>query len=159
MSIFPYCFYNFLICLDLRILQMPHLLTYWLSLHKHSPPIHVAFTFSHSICNEQESQRFLSEEETAIIIYMPTANGHFHAFLEFFLSVVCKILFSNQWLLSQIFIVETIDSSERGLNPVAMTIFDFWRLKRRPAVLKSFKLPTEVRRLDLLAYNVNVKYK
>ena len=55
------------------------------------------------------------------------------------------------WLLSHITIVETMDSSEIGMNPVAMTIInpqkEYWpshRSNQRPPVLQSATLPTEL---------------
>ena len=45
-----------------------------------------------------------------------------HAFLEFFHPVLCSVFFPSQWLLFQITIVETMDSGERGMNSVAVTI-------------------------------------
>ena len=50
------------------------------------------------------------------------ANAPIHIFLEFFLPVLCTILFQSHWLLSYITIVETMDSGEGGTNPVALTI-------------------------------------
>ena len=80
-------------------------------------------------------------------------------FLEFFLSIFRKILFSSHWLLSHIPIVETIDNAERGMNPVTMTIFNSRGSNQRPAVLKSCKLPTEPQWFELLVYNENMEYK
>ena len=74
-----------------------------------------------------------------------------HAFLEFFLPVLCTILFPSSWLLSHINIVETMDSGERGMNPVTMTIIipqkEYWPSRgsnKRPPVFKSEMLPTEL---------------
>ena len=53
-----------------------------------------------------------------------TASAPIHAFLEFFLPVLRTIFFPSRWLLSHITIVETTDSGERGMNPVAMTIIN-----------------------------------
>ena len=52
------------------------------------------------------------------------ATAPIHAFLELFKPVLSTIFFPSHWLLSHITIVETIDSSERGMNPVAMTIIN-----------------------------------
>ena len=48
-------------------------------------------------------------------------------------------------------IVETMDSDERGMNPVAITIINTWKeywpcwgSNQRPPVLKSATLPTEL---------------
>ena len=54
--------------------------------------------------------------------YMAAASAPIHAFLEFFQPVFRTLFLPNHWLLSQITIVGTTDSSERGMNPVAMTI-------------------------------------
>ena len=48
------------------------------------------------------------------------AGAPVHAFLDFLNAVLSTIYFPSAWLLSHI--VETMDSSERGMNPVAMTI-------------------------------------
>ena len=39
-----------------------------------------------------------------------------------FKPVPCTLFFPSHWLLSHITIIETMDSRERGMNPVAMTI-------------------------------------
>ena len=74
-----------------------------------------------------------------------------HAFLEFFLPVLCTIFFPSHWLLSNITIVETTDSSERGMDPVSMTIIHPRKenmpsqgSNQRPPVLKSAMLPTKL---------------
>ena len=61
------------------------------------------------------------------------------------------IFFPSHWLLSHITIVETTDSGERGMNPVAMTIInpgkEYWPSRvsnQRPPVLKFATLPTEL---------------
>ena len=61
------------------------------------------------------------------------------------------IFFPSHWLLSHITIVETTDSSERGMNLVAMTIInprkEYWPSQgsnQRPPVLKSPTLPTDI---------------
>ena len=66
----------------------------------------------------------------------------------FFLKTV---FFPSHWLLSQITIVETTDSGERGMNPVTMTVINprkeywlSWGSNHRPPVLKSAMLPTEL---------------
>ena len=56
------------------------------------------------------------------------------------------------WLLSHITVLETtMDSGERGMNPVAMTIInhrkEYWPSRgsnQRPPVIKSATLPTEL---------------
>ena len=52
------------------------------------------------------------------------------------------------WLFSVITVVESVDSGERGMNPVAMTIINLRRREsnQRPTVLKSYTLPTELQR-------------
>ena len=79
------------------------------------------------------------------------ANAPFHAFLEFYQPVVSTIFIPSHWLLSHSTIVETTDSSERVMNPVAMTIINPLKkylpsrgLNQQPLVLKSAKLPTEL---------------
>ena len=61
------------------------------------------------------------------------------------------VFFSNHWLPSNITIVETTNSSERGMNPVAMTIInpqkEYWLNRgsnQQPPVLKSAMQPTEL---------------
>ena len=61
------------------------------------------------------------------------------------------IFFPSHWLPSHITIVETMDSNERGMNPVAMTIInprkEYWPSRgsnQRPPVLKFATLPTEL---------------
>ena len=75
------------------------------------------------------------------------ASAPIHAYLEFFYPVLPTILFPRHWLLSHITIVETTDSGEKGMNPVAMTIIipqkEYWLsrgLNQRPPVLKSAML-------------------
>ena len=65
-------------------------------------------------------------------------------------SVLCTIFLPSHSLLSHITTVETMDSGERGINPVAMTFISPWRKywprwgsNQRPTVLKSCTLPTE----------------
>ena len=64
--------------------------------------------------------------------------------------VLCTIFFPSHRLLSHITIVEKTDSSERGMNPVAMTIINPWKeywlsrgSNQQPPVLKSAMLQTE----------------
>ena len=47
-------------------------------------------------------------------------NALIHAFLEFFLLVLLTIFFTSHWLLSHITIIETMDSSKRGMNPMVV---------------------------------------
>ena len=68
--------------------------------------------------------------------------------------------FPSYWLLSHITIIETMDSSERLLNPVPKTIiipwkeyWPSWGSNQRPPVLKSETLPTELRSLVLWIHN------
>ena len=67
--------------------------------------------------------------------------------------------YSFHWLLSHITIVDTTDSGERGMNPVAMTIInprkEYWPSQgsnQRPPVLKSATLLTEL--WDLAAFQL-----
>ena len=76
-----------------------------------------------------------------------SASAPIHAFLEFFEAVLHTIFFPSHLLLSHITIVKTTDSSERGMNSVAMTIINprkgYWPsqgLNQRPSVLKSAML-------------------
>ena len=56
------------------------------------------------------------------------ASAPIHAFPGVHLA--STIFFPSHWLLSHITIVETMDRGERGMNPVAMTIFsprkEYW---------------------------------
>ena len=49
------------------------------------------------------------------------ASALVHAFLEFFKPVLHTMFFPSHLLISHITIVETEDSGEKGMNPVAMT--------------------------------------
>ena len=71
--------------------------------------------------------------------YITAASTPTHAFLEFFLPVLCKIFFPSHRLLSHITIIKTMDSSERGMNPVPLTInhpgkeyWPNWRSNQQP---------------------------
>ena len=66
-------------------------------------------------------------------------------------SVLLIIFFPSNWLLSHIIIVEIMDSGERGMNPIVMTIInprkEYWMRRgsnRQPPVLKFWALPTEL---------------
>ena len=90
------------------------------------------------------------------------ASSPIHAFLEFFSPVLRTIFFPSHWLLSHLNIVETTDSSERGMNPVAVTISnppkEYWPSResdQRPPVLKSAMLPT-VRAIGLGRFTANL---
>ena len=52
-------------------------------------------------------------------------SGPIHAFQGFFLTALDTILFPSHLLLSHITNVETMDSGERKMNPVTMTIINF----------------------------------
>ena len=74
-----------------------------------------------------------------------------HAFLEFLSSVLCTIFFSSHWLLSNISLIETMDSGERGINPVTINTMNPLKeycpirgLNQRPVVLQSCALLTEL---------------
>ena len=67
----------------------------------------------------------------AVISYITAASAPIHDFLEFLKQVLRTIFFPSHWLLSHITIVVTIDSSERGMNPVAMTIINLGKNNRR----------------------------
>ena len=49
-----------------------------------------------------------------------------HAFLEFSVTVLHTILFQNHLLLSHATVAEIMDSGEKGMNPVIMTIINHW---------------------------------
>ena len=66
-------------------------------------------------------------------------------------STFCIIFSPSHWLLSHITIVKTMDSGERGMNPVAMSINnpqkEYWPsrgLNQQHPVLKFATLPTEL---------------
>ena len=54
--------------------------------------------------------------------YIAAASAPIHAFLEIVMPVLHEIFFQNLRLLSPIIIVETMDISDRRMNPVAKTI-------------------------------------
>ena len=58
------------------------------------------------------------------VIMQQPGSAPIHAFLGFFKPVLRTRFFQGQRLLSHITIVETTDSCERGMNPVAMTIIN-----------------------------------
>ena len=64
--------------------------------------------------------------------------------------VLLKLFFPSHSLLSHIFIVETTESGERGMNAVAMTIINSRSRgsNQRPSVLKSAKLLTELYKVN-----------
>ena len=74
-----------------------------------------------------------------------------HDFLEFFPHLLRAIFFQSHLLLSHILIVKTMDSSERGMNPVWMTIINIlkeywpiWGSNQQSPVLRSCALRTEL---------------
>ena len=94
-------------------------------------------------CDERRFQQYFS--------FIAAASALIHAFLEFFQPVLNTIIFPSHWLLSHVTIVETTDSGERGMNPVAMTIINPRKeycpsrgSNQRPPVLKSATLLTEL---------------
>ena len=75
--------------------------------------------------------------------YIGVGRDSIHPFLEFFLPVLFTIFFQSYWLLFYSTINETMDSSERGMNPVAMIIINsqekYWpssEWDKQPPVLK-----------------------
>ena len=78
------------------------------------------------------------------------ASGPISVFLEYILPVFCKISFLRYWLLSHITIVETMDSGEREMNLVTMTIINQKKYlpgrvsNKRPPVLQSFTPLTDL---------------
>ena len=88
------------------------------------------------------------------LIQFATASASIYAFLEFFLLVLHTVFFQNHWLLSHIIIAETMESGERGINPVTMTIInlqtEYWtsKISNLPLpVLRFCRLPTELHSL------------
>ena len=83
---------------------------------------------------------------------MAAASAPTHTLREFFKPVLHTIFFPSHWLLSHILtIVKTLDSGERGMNPVVMTIINTWEeywpsqgSHHQPPVLKSCALRTEL---------------
>ena len=65
--------------------------------------------------------------------YIAVASAPINALLEFF-RVICTIFFPSHWLLSHITTVKTRDSSERGMNPVAMTITNPLKILDEPGI-------------------------
>ena len=83
--------------------------------------------------------------------YIAAASAPIHAFLEFFEPVLCTIFFPSHRLFSHLKIVERMDSGERGMNFVAMTIInprkEYWPSQgsnQVPPVPKSTMLPTRL---------------
>ena len=56
--------------------------------------------------------------------YFTAGNADIHTFLEFCLLAFCTILVQSLWLLSHLTVVETMASSERGMDLAAMTIIN-----------------------------------
>ena len=66
-------------------------------------------------------------------------------------SVLCTIFFPSHWLLFHVTTVKAMDSGERGMNPVTMTIINPWKefwlsrgSNQPPPVLKYCRIPTEL---------------
>ena len=79
------------------------------------------------------------------------ASAPTHCLLEFFSPVLCTIYFPRHRLLSQITIVETTDSGERGMNRVKATIINPWKdywpspgIEPATSNSQSCMLPTEL---------------
>ena len=79
------------------------------------------------------------------------ATAPIHAFLKLFEPVLHTMFFTSHWLLSHITIVKIMNSSERGMNVVAINIIKSVKKTgqargstQRPPVLKSCALPTEL---------------
>ena len=82
-----------------------------------------------------------------------------------FKPVLRTIFFPSHWLLSNITIVETTNSDERGMNPVAMTIINprkkYWPSRgsnQQPSVLKSATLPTELTIFSRIRLSYGIVY-
>ena len=58
------------------------------------------------------------------LISIAVASAVVHAIPVFFLPILRTKFFQSHWLLSSITVVETMDSSERGMDPVAMIIIN-----------------------------------
>ena len=89
------------------------------------------FSFSHSVFKKPVLQTRKNKGlfgKGLIIWSLTTFSTLFqlycnsHVFQEFFLPLLCTIFFPSNWWLSHITIVETMDNSERGINPVTLTI-------------------------------------
>ena len=83
-------------------------------------------------------------------IYNAAASAPIHAFLEFFSSVLSKIFFPSHWLLSHMNIFETMNSNNRGINPLPTTVINsrkqYWpnqQSNHQPPVLTSCTLQIE----------------
>ena len=81
------------------------------------------------------------------------ASAPIYAFPEVLLTVLRTIFFPRHWLLSDITIIKTMDSRERGMNSVTMTSSNLGKnigqaaeWNHRPPVLKPCMLPTELSR-------------
>ena len=80
------------------------------------------------------------------------ASVPIHAFLEFFIPVPCTIFFSKPLTaFPHYHFLKTMDSGERGVNPIAMTIINpwkeywpIWESNQLHPVLKSGMLQTEL---------------
>ena len=59
-----------------------------------------------------------------LYIYITTDSTPIRAFLEFFQPVLGKIFFLRHWLLFHKTVLETMDSGERAMDLVAMTIIN-----------------------------------
>ena len=73
--------------------------------------------------------------------YITAASVPIHTFLQFFNPVLRTILLPSHLLISHITIVEAMDSSERGMNPVAMAINsprkEYWQSQGSKQPVKS----------------------
>ena len=85
------------------------------------------------------------------IIYIAVTNAAIYTCLKFFLPVLPTIFLLSHWQLSHITIIETMGSSEKGMNPLTLTIINPWKeywpswgLNHPPPVLMSCILPTKL---------------
>ena len=117
------------------------------------------FSFSHSVFKKpvQQTRKNQALFGKGLIVWSLTIFStlfqlyfNSHVF-QFFLPLLCTIFFPSHWCLSHITIVETMDNSARGINPVTLTITYSRREHRaiqgsnqRIPVLHSCTLTTEL---------------
>ena len=72
----------------------------------------------------KETMVFNAISHKCYFSYIAATSAPTYAFLEFSLPLLSTIFFPSHWLLYHITIAETMDSGERGMNPVTMTIIN-----------------------------------
>ena len=75
-------------------------------------------------CFQEASKGVIVWEWVNTVFNIISATSAFYAFLEFFSPVLYTIFFQSYWLILQITNIKAIGSSERRMNPVAMTLFN-----------------------------------